>query len=109
MTFASPPPSMPRCSPLSRSFLSGQSLRSGVTWQLSRSEDRHDQPDQSVHALSGTPPGSVITNDVSGSRTVTVDDGSWLSSRFEASRPHMLAVAYRMLGPRFVSVAGRPA
>jgi hypothetical protein len=38
-----------------------------------------------------------------------VDDGSWLSSRFEASRLHLLAVAYRMLDARFVSHAGRPA
>jgi len=27
----------------------------GVTWQLSRSEDKHDQSNQSVHALRGTP------------------------------------------------------
>jgi uncharacterized membrane protein len=27
----------------------------GITWQLSRSEDKHDQPNQSVHALRGTP------------------------------------------------------
>ena len=26
----------------------------GVTWQLSRSEDKHDQSNQSVHALRGT-------------------------------------------------------
>src|SRR2546429_9792966 len=50
-----PPPRMPRCSPLSRSFLSGQGLRSGVTWQLSRSEDRPDQLNHRVHALRGTP------------------------------------------------------
>jgi hypothetical protein len=55
MVLASPPPRMPRCSALSRSFLSGQGLRSGVIWQLSGSKDRHDQPNHSVHALRGTP------------------------------------------------------
>jgi hypothetical protein len=29
---------------------------------------------------------------------VTVDDQSWLADRFEAHRPHLRAVAYRMLG-----------
>jgi RNA polymerase sigma factor (sigma-70 family) len=29
---------------------------------------------------------------------VTVDDQAWLASRFEAQRPHLRAVAYRMLG-----------
>ena len=46
---------MPRCSPLSRSFLPGQDLRSGGIWQLSGSTDRHDQPIRSVHAFRGTP------------------------------------------------------
>ena len=55
MPRASPPPSMPRCSALSRSFLPGQSLRSGGTWQLSESTDRQDQPNRSVHAFRGTP------------------------------------------------------
>ena len=52
---ASPLPSMPRCSPMSRSFLPGHDLRSGGIWQLSRSTDRQDQPNQSVHAFRGTP------------------------------------------------------
>src|SRR3974377_1132102 len=52
---ASPPPRMPRCSALSRSFLPGQDLRSGGTWQLSGSTDRQDQPNRSVHAFRGTP------------------------------------------------------
>ena len=43
-----------RCSALSRSFLPGQRLRSGGTWQLPESTDRHDQPIQSVHAFRGT-------------------------------------------------------
>jgi RNA polymerase sigma factor (sigma-70 family) len=29
---------------------------------------------------------------------VTVDEGDWLAERFEAHRPHLRAVAYRMLG-----------
>ena len=53
---ASPLPSMPRCSPMSRSFLPGHDLRSGGIWQLSRSTDRQDQPNQSVHTFRGTPP-----------------------------------------------------
>jgi hypothetical protein len=32
----------------------------GVTWQLSRSEDRNDQLNHSVHALRGTPRGSTV-------------------------------------------------
>jgi DNA-directed RNA polymerase specialized sigma24 family protein len=29
---------------------------------------------------------------------VTVDDQQWLTERFQAHRPHLRAVAYRMLG-----------
>jgi hypothetical protein len=36
--------------PVSRSFLPGHGLRSGGIWQLSRSTDRQDQPNRSVHA-----------------------------------------------------------
>src|SRR4029453_16483813 len=31
-------------------------------------------------------------------RKVTVDEGDWLAERFQAHRPHLTAVAYRMLG-----------
>jgi len=48
-------PRIGQCSALSRSFLPGQSLRSGGIWQQSRSTDRQDQPDRSVHASRGTP------------------------------------------------------
>jgi hypothetical protein len=53
-------PALLRCSgsagtqALSRSFLSGQGLRPGGIWQLSRSADRQDQPRQSVHVFRGT-------------------------------------------------------
>ena len=57
MALASPPPRMSRCSARSRSFLSGQGLRSGVTWQRTGSADRPDQLNHSVHALRGTPSG----------------------------------------------------
>ena len=53
-----PLPRHPRCpgaAPMSRSFLPGHGLRSGVIWQLSRSTDRPDQPNRSVHAFRGTP------------------------------------------------------
>jgi RNA polymerase sigma factor (sigma-70 family) len=33
-----------------------------------------------------------------GREDVTVDDGGWLATQFQASRPHLRAVAYRMLG-----------
>jgi hypothetical protein len=56
MALASPPPSLPRCSPLSRSFLSGHGLRFGVTWQRTGSKDSHDQLNQGVYAFRGTPP-----------------------------------------------------
>lgn len=52
---ASPLPSISRCSAMSRSFLPGHSLRSSGIWQLSKSMDRQDQPNRSVHAFRGTP------------------------------------------------------
>jgi len=37
-------------------------------------------------------------NDVWRRRKVTVDEHEWLAQQFEENRPHLRAVAYRMLG-----------
>jgi hypothetical protein len=55
MDLASPPPRMPRCSAMSRSFLSGHRLRSGDYMAAIRSKDKNDHLIQGVHASRGTP------------------------------------------------------